>query len=307
MSKWLNYEKMIARIYETISPRATVRHNDSIIGRDSRSKRQIDVSIRFTEIGCDFLVIVQAKDYKYPADVNVVGEFAAVIKDVVASKGVLVCNAGFTESARTLAKNLGIDLCSAYDAESKDWHTTLTIPVVWEKHAPHLNFGMQVYLDKGDSIPRDVRKWVLSTDMGKTKLDLVGTFVDRWNAGTIPKDINKVHHLIPQSPNIHALVNKNKWAKVDKFTCSYMIERKLYRKEVITEEFTGLKNYLTGDIEISKLTIKMPKLKPEEGWKEIDDSLFNLISKERLIVTVSEPEIDQSGFMNEGFVVRQIG
>lgn len=307
MSKWLNYEKMIARIYETISPRATVRHNDSIIGRDSRLKRRIDVSIRFTEIGCDFLVIVQAKDYKYRADVNVVGEFAAVIKDVVASKGVLVCNAGFTESARTLAKNLGIDLCSAYDAESKDWRTTLTIPVIWEKHSPHLKFGVLAYLHKGDSIPKDVRKWVLSTDMGKTKLDLVGTFVDRWNAGTIPKDINKVHHLIPQNPNIHLLVNKNKWAKVDKFIWSYMIERKLYRKEVITEEFTGLKNYLTGDIEISKLTIKIPKLKPEEGWKEIDDSLFNLIGKERLIVTVSVPKIDQRGFVNKGVVVRQIG
>ena len=307
MSKWLNYEKMIAGIYETISPRATVRHNDSIMGRISEVKRQIDVSIRFTEAGCDFLVIVQAKDSKRPADVNVIGEFSEVMKDVMASKGVLVCNAGFTRSARTMAGNLGIDLCGAYDAESKDWRTTLTIPVVWEKHTPHLNFGMQVYLDKGDGISRDVREWILSTDMGKTKLDLVRTFVDRWNTGTIPKDINKVHHLIPQNPNLHALVNENKWVKVDEFTCLYIVERRLYRKDLITEEFTGLKNYLTGDIEISKLIIEMPKLKPEEGWKEIDDSLFNLINKERLIITVSEPEIDQSGFMNEAFMVRRIG
>jgi len=307
VSKWLNYEKMIARIYETISPRAAVRHNDSIMGRDSKVKRQIDVSVRFTEAGCDFLVIVQAKDLKRPADLNVIGEFSEVIKDVMASKGVLVCNAGFTRSATTMAGNLGIDLCGAYDAESKDWRTTLTIPVVWERHAPYLNLRIQVYLDKGDGISRDAQEWILSTDMGKTKLDLVGTFVDRWNAGTIPKDIGKVHHLIPQNPNIYALVNENKWVKVDEFACLYIVERRLYRKDVITEEFTGLKNYLTGDIEISKLIIQMPKLKPEEGWKEIDDSLFNLISKERLIVTVSEPEIDQSGFMSDGFMVRRIG
>ena len=30
MSKWLNFEKMITQIYQSLSPKATVVHNDSI-------------------------------------------------------------------------------------------------------------------------------------------------------------------------------------------------------------------------------------------------------------------------------------
>ena len=130
MSDWLDFEKMIARVYQTISPRALVKHNDSIQGMDSGIERQIDVSVRFKEAGCAFLIIVQAKNYKNPADINVVGEFATVIKDVRASKGVLICNAGFTQGAQQLAISLGIDLCTAHDAETKDWRAILTIPVV---------------------------------------------------------------------------------------------------------------------------------------------------------------------------------
>ncbi|OQX52969.1 MAG: hypothetical protein B5M48_04335 [Candidatus Omnitrophica bacterium 4484_213] len=41
-------------------------------------------------------MIVQARNYKNPADIDDVGELATVIKDARASKGVLICNAGFT-------------------------------------------------------------------------------------------------------------------------------------------------------------------------------------------------------------------
>jgi hypothetical protein len=30
--KWLDFEKMIAQIYQTLSPKATVTHNDFILG-----------------------------------------------------------------------------------------------------------------------------------------------------------------------------------------------------------------------------------------------------------------------------------
>jgi len=55
MPEWLNFEKVVARIYETISPKATVKHNDFIMGYNSGVKRQIDVSMRFKEAGCNFL------------------------------------------------------------------------------------------------------------------------------------------------------------------------------------------------------------------------------------------------------------
>jgi hypothetical protein len=79
-------------------------------------QQQIDVSIRTSVAGHEILIIVQAKDLVRPADVNVVGEFQAVIRDVPAAKGVLTCSSGFTLPAVEYGRNLNITLCTAYDA-----------------------------------------------------------------------------------------------------------------------------------------------------------------------------------------------
>src|ERR687894_682247 len=99
MAQWLDYEKMIARIYKELNPAATVTHNYKVVGRLSRIPRQIDVAIRAKVEEQELFVAVQAKAYKKPADVNDVGEFATVLQDVGATKGVIICNRGFTEGA----------------------------------------------------------------------------------------------------------------------------------------------------------------------------------------------------------------
>jgi len=292
MSDWLDFEKLIAGIYQTVSPKAVVKHNDSIQGKDSDIGRQIDISIRFKEAGCEFLIIVQAKNYKRPADINVVGEFASVIKDVRASKGVLICNAGFTKGAEQQAISLGIDLCSAHDAEVKNWQTTLTIPVVWENIIPHATYIFKAYLDAGDSISRNPSEWVLSYDNGKTKLDLIGTFIRAWNNKEIPQDSGKTHNILMQEgENLKLLVSRNKWQPVNDLRCIYFVERNVYRKDVTTGEFTGLRNYLTGNLEIQKLGVKIPPLDPEEGWIHLDQSLIDLVLKESLVITLQGPVI----------------
>ncbi len=47
MPDWLDFEKMIARIYSTISEDCTVTHNDYLEGTESKTKRQIDVRAHF--------------------------------------------------------------------------------------------------------------------------------------------------------------------------------------------------------------------------------------------------------------------
>lgn len=306
MPEWLDFEKLIARIYKTISPRAVVKHNDLILGRDSSIERQVDVSVRLREAGCDFLIIIQAKNYKKPADVNEVGEFASVIKDVRASKGVLICNAGFTKGAQQLAVSFGIDLCSAHDAEHKDWRTTLTIPIVWERLIPHVNYSVKLYMNAGDSISKDPRKWILSEDNGKTKLDILGTFIQKWNTKEIPREPGIIHNLLLSNKNIKMLVGPNKWQPVDEFRIIYVVEQNIYRKDVETREFTGLRNYLTENVEIVKLGVRLPPLKPEDGWVVIDQSLENLISKENLVVTVEGPIIQLESFSAGEFQAKLI-
>jgi hypothetical protein len=53
---------------------------------------------------------VQCRDYKALLDVNAVGEFDSVIRDVGAAKGIMVSVHGFTETAKTYARALNIDL-----------------------------------------------------------------------------------------------------------------------------------------------------------------------------------------------------
>ena len=84
--RWKRFEKLGARMLATLSPGAEVVYNDSIRGTLSETDRQIDVSIRSQASGSEHLAIVQCRDYKGPLDVNAVGEFDSVIRDVGASK-----------------------------------------------------------------------------------------------------------------------------------------------------------------------------------------------------------------------------
>nr|WP_121270871.1 hypothetical protein [Pedobacter schmidteae] len=76
---WKDYEDLIHQIYTELEPAADVRKNDFIQGKDTGTKRQIDISIRSNIAGHKILIIVQAKKLKKPADINIVGEFDAVI------------------------------------------------------------------------------------------------------------------------------------------------------------------------------------------------------------------------------------
>src|SRR5262245_36053429 len=100
---WRKFEKLAEQIYKELEPNAKVTHNDKIMGQDSKRLRQIDVSIRHNIAGHDLLTVIQAKNYTRRADVNVVGAFATVIKDLRANKGILICKSGFTPAAISLA------------------------------------------------------------------------------------------------------------------------------------------------------------------------------------------------------------
>ena len=62
---------------------------------------------------------------------NAIGEFVAVVEDVGASRGVMVCRSAFAKDAKTDARNKGIALYNLHDAESRDWRLELTIPLLW--------------------------------------------------------------------------------------------------------------------------------------------------------------------------------
>jgi hypothetical protein len=121
MADWKGFERLAERIARDVAPHATVSRNDHIDGHLSEKKRQVDVSIRWSDTGHDYLTIVQAKDWRSPADINTVGEFAAVVEDVRATRGVLVCRSG--RGARSVHRPAGNNLIQVDSTFERLWNT----------------------------------------------------------------------------------------------------------------------------------------------------------------------------------------
>jgi hypothetical protein len=61
------------------------------------------------------------------------GEFASLLRDVKANKGVLISTSGFTAAAIEMAKAQGISTRTYLDTEDVDWRSEVTIPVLLER------------------------------------------------------------------------------------------------------------------------------------------------------------------------------
>jgi hypothetical protein len=130
-AKWKRFEKLIHALHEQLVPKgATVTLDDKIMGSESGTLRQIDVSIRVTVSGYPLLIVVECKDWAEPVDLPEIDGFSAKLKDVGANKGVIVSATGFTEGALNAAKSRGIETRRYFDTEGGEWRAEVSIPVL---------------------------------------------------------------------------------------------------------------------------------------------------------------------------------
>jgi hypothetical protein len=100
--KWKRFEKVIHQLHAQFTPEE-VTLNDRIIGFDSKVERQLDVTIRTMVAGYKVLIVIECKDEARPVDVGTMGEFASLLRDVKANKGVMVSTSGYTSAALEMA------------------------------------------------------------------------------------------------------------------------------------------------------------------------------------------------------------
>src|SRR5690242_20184353 len=132
------YEKFVYGKFRTFFPTATVKLNDKIPGKQSGLMREIDISIKFDIDGKSVLYIVQCKDRgKRPADIGILGQFSADLKDVGAAKGFLICTSGFAKTNYQYASSLGIELLTVEDIKSDRWQAHVEIPLIYIKKTLH--------------------------------------------------------------------------------------------------------------------------------------------------------------------------
>ena len=129
--KWKRFEKLIHQIHTQLAPEgAVVRLDDKIIGCESNVERQLDVTIRVSVAQYKILIVVECKDESRPIDVGAMGEFASLLRDVKANKGVMISSSGYTPAAVDMARAQGIDARTYLNTESVDWKSEVKIPVL---------------------------------------------------------------------------------------------------------------------------------------------------------------------------------
>lgn len=278
------FEQLAAKISKELLPDAEVKWNDHIYGHNSEKNRQIDVSIRAKLDEHEILTIIQCKDWSKPADITEVDEFASVIRDVMATKGILICKSGFTGPAIPYAKNLGILLLNLHDAQSRDWNLDVKIPVLWREYNAEIDTHTPFYSpdtrqvvfvkNKDDISSKGIPRY--SPDNGKNYLDFNSTFKRWWDEGKLPKVIGKKFTFpIKQEFSILTLHHgKEDWLPV--LNPYFHFEIKLKRTLLgyfKPSECRGIVDYHNDEaFHVSHLPSfdQLPK-KPEEDWAEIPD------------------------------------
>lgn len=281
---WKDYEDLIHKIYTELEPIADVRLNDHITGIDSQTLRQIDVSIR-SKIGIhDILIIVQGKKHKKRADLNIVGEFASVIKDVQASKGVLICNAGFTKNAKEYASKLKIDLCTVHDATIKNWQTEIQIPVL--KKSIKIFLKIQHHYVPVGPIEVD------GISMPFPNL-AVQQFIEKWEKNELDKSPG-THYFALDKDLIK--LHDNSWSL--KSGIEYTIVHRHHFKYFVPIDYRGIKDYITEKFTPSFMAFNetIPFLN-DGTWKYIDNP--NEISIKTILLNIEVIDMD---FVKERFI-----
>jgi hypothetical protein len=269
-------------------------------------ERQIDVSIHSEIAGHEILIIVQAKNWKEPADVNAIGEFASVIKDLRAKKGVLICRAGFTSTALEYARNIGIDLCMLHDAESREWSLDIKLPLLWIDYLPKLRPIMNLYLDAGDSFSHDPREWILSVDGGKTRILPFETFINKWNAGELDRRKGNTHRLLPKQNGIKLLVGEGVWKPVDSLIIEYQVERQAWLAYFSPTQCRGILDVIKDEFVPSFFKLGEIPLIRDDSWKQVEDP-DKLVITAKTIVTAENWQIQMKGSTFSDFNAEYLG
>ena len=107
-----------------------IQSPDFIMGRNSGTSREVDVSLRSQVGSVSVLVIIECRDRAKPQDVTWIEQLASKRDDVGADKAVAVSAGGFSAGARNLARSKQVDLRSLEELEPHvvyDWLTDQTL------------------------------------------------------------------------------------------------------------------------------------------------------------------------------------
>ena len=268
--KWKKFEEFVGDLQKGLSANSEVKVNEKVMGT-SGVLRQIDVAIRKKVGQFNLLIAMECKDWKSPVDIKGVEEFIGLVEDVKANKGAMVCNSGFTEAAKTKARQKGIDLFSAVDAESKDWPVYVSVPTVCDfRSLKTFQLQFQLSAPKPFAMPNvDPRILEIFSPSGEI-IDTLGNIVKKaWNDGRFTYEPGEHLDKSVYDGEMCTKVNGILYGPV-KITASVVIEKKLYFGQLPVVQIKGFKDEILGSFSTNSLTTAdLDASEVERSWQRI--------------------------------------
>ncbi len=278
----LAYKAIVAQIYGNLNPKAVIRLSDAISSQTNDITHTVDISIRSVQANQEILTVINIYPTSFPIDEKKVQSFAEVLSDLGASKGIMVCNAGFTRPAKTLAPGLGIELCSIQDSRYRKWSEDIKIPVLLTKQKPFVSFRSTMRIEAGEVLPIELAKWRFSRDKGGTSFSVVDIFMDLWNRKLIPQSQEGL-----QKINLNAndwfrwSVTKSTWIPVSQPVLIYDIrEQGTWLKYFTPKEYMAVQDEQSQNITVTKLDVRLGPFEIDNTWIPVSDKSL-LISRNR--------------------------
>lgn len=264
-------ERLVQRIQKELAPNAEVIHNVKIMGRRSKVNRQIDVLVK-EQIGqYEISIIIDCKDYKHPVDVKAVEEFYGLLEDVGGQKGVLVCPKGFSETAKTRASDLQIDLYSPVDTEPHKWQVFPSIPAMVDWRGVAISFEVSCSYPAPFMIPGDFFSTIVAFDEDGNELgNPVQRLLDQWNQGDITSEEGETGETPIFGDTVPWVDNGYGQRIPVSLYANMLVHRQLRCGQLPIRKISGFKDELKGVVITNAFEVGL--LDPEEidrEWKEI--------------------------------------
>jgi hypothetical protein len=240
------YERFVFEKLQRFFSDGVVALNDRILGRESGLLREIDVSVRLNCQGLDLLYLSQCKDWVTKADINVLGELAAVMSDVGAAKGFLLCSAGFRKSNHKYAATKGIELITIEDVRSERWHVTVQVPLVYIRKLTH--YQLEVELVKTEAIVELNRNREVTLQMSMATLLRNGTDAPTTVEQYIMRRTGEAREGTPldlTAPGME-LQTAGIWLPCQHFSIVFHSQRITYLKYLTPVEYSQLRDHISG-------------------------------------------------------------
>lgn len=266
------YKAIIESIYKELNPKATIHIADKIKNLNATTSHTVDISILSKEADQEILTIVNIFPQLESINEEDVINFSKILSDIGAAKGVMISNADFTKSAKNLAPELGINLCSVQDAKSREWNKDIKIPVLLTEKGINLNSNFNIFFDKGDTIYKDMTKWLFSADFGSSTFTLIDKFTQLWDENLIPHEATSTQIINLDYSNLLVKPHPSQeWKKFDG-EFKYSIQKNNYLKYFTPIEYKAIESQLTYDTSISSIDLKFSISPRDETWIQIKDA-----------------------------------